>query len=506
MSDTPTPIDLQALITATVSDLYDTMLSMNVSLAEGSYISKQEGARLIGGVSFAGDVLGGIAIQVTEAFASIMTAEMLGMEPEEIEDEEEIRDVIRECCNIIAGNIKTAFADLGFTLMMSTPSLTTGSDFEIETRNMERYEKAVYRWGDHDIVVEMSIKTAETADSDARMQLKSIDINKFNRLDMITTVGDKVLELWDTMLEMDLEMTDKEVPVQSEDHRYMGVVSFAGDVTGGVHIQVHKTYARMVTAGLLGIQLGEVDDDEPIKDVVGEISNIVAGNLKTGFCDSGLTCVISTPSITLGTDFSVETVNMDRYESFAFQYLDYDVFVQVCVKIDESAAAQPVPEATDMVIDQDSVDQLLQAVGDGDGAAPAAAPPADSQTTATDTPTDAPEPAQAGAAAPAETAPSTAQTDTPATMASVDEKNLEMIMEIPLEVTVELGRSRMKITELLQLKPGATVPMENLEGEPLDIMVNECLVARGEVVVQKEKYGIRVTEIVSRMARIKSLF
>lgn len=83
--------------------------------------------------------------------------------------------------------------------------------------------------------------------------------------------------------------------------------------------------------------------------------------------------------------------------------------------------------------------------------------------------------------------------------------DLDFILDIPLEVTVEMGRTRMLINDLLQLGQGSVIELNRLAGEPLDILVNNKLVARGEVVVVGEKFGIRLTDIVSPMERVKRL-
>lgn len=83
--------------------------------------------------------------------------------------------------------------------------------------------------------------------------------------------------------------------------------------------------------------------------------------------------------------------------------------------------------------------------------------------------------------------------------------DLDLILDIPIELTVEIGRTKIPIHDLLKLGPGSAVPLSKLESEPVDILANDTLIARGQVVVQDEKYGIRVTEITSRMDRIKSL-
>lgn len=84
-------------------------------------------------------------------------------------------------------------------------------------------------------------------------------------------------------------------------------------------------------------------------------------------------------------------------------------------------------------------------------------------------------------------------------------KNLELVMDIPIQLTVELGRTKMPIRSLLQLAQGSVVELNELAGEPLDVFVNGCLVAQGEVVVVNEKFGIRLTDIITPSERLKKL-
>ena len=83
--------------------------------------------------------------------------------------------------------------------------------------------------------------------------------------------------------------------------------------------------------------------------------------------------------------------------------------------------------------------------------------------------------------------------------------NLGLLLDIHLEITAELGRTRMIINDLLQLGQGSVIELNKLAGEPLEILVNQKLIARGEVVVVNEKFGIRLTDIISPMERIKQL-
>lgn len=82
---------------------------------------------------------------------------------------------------------------------------------------------------------------------------------------------------------------------------------------------------------------------------------------------------------------------------------------------------------------------------------------------------------------------------------------LDLILDIPLTVTVELGRSKMLIHDLLQLGQGSVIELSKMVGEPLEVLVNDKLVARGEVVVVNEKFGVRLTDIISPMERVQSL-
>ena len=84
-------------------------------------------------------------------------------------------------------------------------------------------------------------------------------------------------------------------------------------------------------------------------------------------------------------------------------------------------------------------------------------------------------------------------------------QNLDFILDIPLKVTVELGRTKVYVKELLQLGQGSVVELDKLAGEPLEILINEKLVAKGEVVVVNEKFGIRLTDIISPIERIETL-
>tara|TARA_R110000787_G_C13359336_1_gene439918 strand:- start:246 stop:647 length:402 start_codon:yes stop_codon:yes gene_type:complete len=107
--------------------------------------------------------------------------------------------------------------------------------------------------------------------------------------------------------------------------------------------------------------------------------------------------------------------------------------------------------------------------------------------------------------------------DTGATVAELDEleedkdispaekRKLDTILDIPVTISMEVGRSHISIRNLLQLNQGSVVELDRVAGEPLDVLVNGTLIAHGEVVVVNDKFGIRLTDVISQLERIKKL-
>lgn len=85
------------------------------------------------------------------------------------------------------------------------------------------------------------------------------------------------------------------------------------------------------------------------------------------------------------------------------------------------------------------------------------------------------------------------------------DRNLNLILDIPLKVTVELGRTKMPVSELLNLTQGSVIELSKLAGEPMEVYVNDKLIARGEAVVVNEKFGVRLTDIISPAERVEQL-
>ncbi|MEJ6077251.1 flagellar motor switch protein FliN [Vibrio sp. 1-Bac 57] len=95
--------------------------------------------------------------------------------------------------------------------------------------------------------------------------------------------------------------------------------------------------------------------------------------------------------------------------------------------------------------------------------------------------------------------------DTAAPMSKEELARLDSILDIPVTISMEVGRSKINIRNLLQLNQGSVVELERVAGEPLDVLVNGTLIAHGEVVVVNDKFGIRLTDVISQTERIKKL-
>jgi len=88
---------------------------------------------------------------------------------------------------------------------------------------------------------------------------------------------------------------------------------------------------------------------------------------------------------------------------------------------------------------------------------------------------------------------------------SATRNDIDLVLDIPVQLTVELGRTKLPIRNLLQLAQGSVVELDGLAGEPMDVLVNGCLIAQGEVVVVNEKFGIRLTDVITPSERMKRL-
>ena len=135
-----------------------------------------------------------------------------------------------------------------------------------------------------------------------------------------------------TMLSMEVNPVEAKPSMELSGIKVVGCVSFTGNVVGSICVHVTKQFARVMTASMLGMAVAEVEDDEEINDVIGEVSNMVGGDMKSKLCDAGFPCVLSIPSVTSGSDFKIESKGWMRYEKISFMHQDQLCMVDVFIK------------------------------------------------------------------------------------------------------------------------------------------------------------------------------
>ncbi|GAB6908598.1 hypothetical protein DESC_100077 [Desulfosarcina cetonica] len=446
-------------ITTTIMETFDAMAGLPLEVVDEAQPAELDKNRMVGAIHFAGEVVGVMSFQLSEAFSRMLTAAMLGMEVDDIQSNEEIKDVIGELANIVAGNLKTEFLDSGLACVISTPSITSGGDFKIDPAGIAPPQKFTFHHNEHLVVIELCVKEEIGAKEDIMSDLSSdVIMERIAGVDIKASIINSVIDVFYTMLDMEVEAIQEVPEGFIEELRTVGSVTFAGEVDGLFNIQVNDDFARQMTAAMLGMEPEEIENEEEVYDVIREISNIIGGNLKSNFVDAGLSCVLSTPSITNGRDFRVSPTNVIKTSRFLFSHKGSVIIVEAGVKMDQLPGEKKTEDETET-----------------------------EKTTGSET----------DASSPIETDIAQVEAD--------PFKNLGLVMDIPLQVTVELGHTKRRINDVLRLGPGSVVEMEQMEGEPVDILINETLIAKGFVVVEKEKYGIRISEIVSRRERLKSI-
>jgi flagellar motor switch protein FliN len=312
--------------------------------------------------------------------------------------------------------------------------------------------------------------------------------------DIRKCVSDSITSVFETLFSLKLETAETASSSGLEGSRYVASVGFAGDATGSASIHIDQELARRLTAILLGQELETTEGEAEIRDMLGELGNLVGGNLKSALTDRGLRCTLGTPSVTSSSDFMIDSANLDHYERIAFHADGRTVFLEVGVKISEHLFADMPVEENIYRGEEDFTtlaNQPAAAAVEGQTASP---PVGDIEK-------------EAALEQALEHPPTQPVPDAPVvkTAPAPDDFGLDILIDIPVELRVELGRTKLPIQELLKLQPGSAIKLARLEGEPVDILANDVLIARGEVVVRNEKYGIRITEITRRADRLKGL-
>lgn len=157
-------------------------------------------------------------------------------------------------------------------------------------------------------------------------------MEQINTLELKAYVPNAVMGVFEAMLDMDVSFLDENEGSSSDGIQIVGSVSFAGKAMGSINLRLGDDFARLITAAMLDMEEDEIEGDEEVHDVVGELSNMIGGDLKSRLCDAGLTCELSIPTITSGKEFQIEPKGWTRHERFVFDYQSQTGVVDVYLK------------------------------------------------------------------------------------------------------------------------------------------------------------------------------
>ena len=157
-------------------------------------------------------------------------------------------------------------------------------------------------------------------------------MSSINSLDLKMIISNVVNGVFDTMLSMEVESIEGQPAETYNGHHIVGSVGFAGTVLGNLNLHVDEEFACRMTAAMLGMETDEIEGDEDVHDVIGELCNMICGDLKSKLCDAGLTCELSIPSITTGKEFKIVSRGWDRSEQYRFRSHNHTALVAVYMK------------------------------------------------------------------------------------------------------------------------------------------------------------------------------
>ena len=268
-------------------------------------------------------------------------------------------------------------------------------------------------------------------------------MNKPNSADLKSLILNIIPQLSKSMLSLELTPSDSAPDAGGGVEQVALTLEFSGDLTGTLALQPTAEFAQSMTAARLGPEAENEPGNEEIQNVLTEFATAAADQIKAVMAEAGVSCNYS-PS---GAEEPTRV--QENLERLAFQHGEQILVVEMDLDIPGAQNQAHSPEEESHKTGNQTAEQNNL------------------------------KPAQ--------------------------DFDLDLIYDIPIELTVEIGRTKIPVHELLKLGPGSAVSLSKLENEPVDILANDTLIARGQVVVQDEKYGIRVTEITSRIDRIKSL-
>ena len=158
------------------------------------------------------------------------------------------------------------------------------------------------------------------------------DINAINLKEILT---EATTDVFNVMVSMDLEFIEDELPGSSEQNKessVVGSIDFTGNVMGSFKIHLTNDFAFLITSNMFGMEIDELALEEDVYDVVGEISNMIGGNIKTFLSNNGFSCDITVPSIVSGSDFRTVVIKYGRREAYQFRYENNVIKVEIFIK------------------------------------------------------------------------------------------------------------------------------------------------------------------------------
>jgi len=141
-----------------------------------------------------------------------------------------------------------------------------------------------------------------------------------------------VKQVFETMFSIPVNPADAGNGVPATGDWMVASVNMAGRVSATVNLWVNNDFARQMTIGLMGFDASDPELNNDIHDVIGEVCNMIGGNLKSRLCDAGLTCEMSIPVITAGSSFRIEAGNWERRERYGFRNMRHPVLVELFIR------------------------------------------------------------------------------------------------------------------------------------------------------------------------------
>jgi CheY-specific phosphatase CheX len=171
-------------------------------------------------------------------------------------------------------------------------------------------------------------------------------MDKINSLDIKTFITHAINNVFETMLSINVEVFDEDLPAIEDGGRFRVSIQITGEAKGNLDIQISESFARLVTASMQDIAVEEIESDQEVEDAIRELSSMIAGSLQANLRDSGLSCELSILSVTTGSDFESETFDMMRNERLGFRHEQHVAMVEMHMKRDDSVDKKEDEEKT----------------------------------------------------------------------------------------------------------------------------------------------------------------